>query len=147
MKRSSPSPDRMLYLAEMTVRLPPDMREPALAELKSQEQDVAQRLQQDGRWRHLWRVAGRYANVSVFDESAVEKQAARGRTGSEGTILGPYYLPDAPVLSAPYELPQRPGEPGERLVMTGRVSDVDGAPIVGAVLDVWHADANGLYSG
>ena len=24
-------------------------------------------LQRDGRWRHLWRVAGCYANVSVFD--------------------------------------------------------------------------------
>ena len=24
-------------------------------------------LQGDGRWRHLWRVAGAYANVSIFD--------------------------------------------------------------------------------
>ncbi len=28
---------------------------------------MAQELQRDGRWRHLWRIAGRYANVSVFD--------------------------------------------------------------------------------
>jgi catechol 1,2-dioxygenase len=85
--------------------------------------------------------------LDVFVESAVEKQAATGRIGSDGTILGPYYLPDAPVLEAPYELPRRPDEPGERLVMTGRVSDAGGTPIRGAVLDVWHADAHGLYSG
>lgn len=24
-------------------------------------------MQRDGKWRHLWRVAGRYANVSIFD--------------------------------------------------------------------------------
>ena len=27
----------------------------------------AQQLQRDGKWPHLWRVAGRYANISVFD--------------------------------------------------------------------------------
>ena len=26
-----------------------------------------QELQREGKWRHLWRVAGRYANISVFD--------------------------------------------------------------------------------
>lgn len=25
------------------------------------------RLQQEGTWRHLWRLAGLYANVSIFD--------------------------------------------------------------------------------
>ena len=25
------------------------------------------RLQQEGKWRHLWRIAGHYANYSVFD--------------------------------------------------------------------------------
>ena len=28
---------------------------------------MSQRLQQEGTWRHLWRIAGRYANVSIFD--------------------------------------------------------------------------------
>ena len=27
----------------------------------------AQELQRQGKWRHLWRVAGRYSNVSIFD--------------------------------------------------------------------------------
>jgi len=57
----------MLFHVEMTVNLPPDM-DPARADaLKAQEKDMAQQLQRDGVWRHLWRIAGRYANVSIFD--------------------------------------------------------------------------------
>lgn len=57
----------MLFHVEMTVKLPPDM-DPAIAEaLKARERALAQQLQQAGKWRHLWRVAGHYANVSIFD--------------------------------------------------------------------------------
>jgi catechol 1,2-dioxygenase len=71
----------------------------------------------------------------------------RDREGSQGTILGPYHLPDAPVLDAPYELPRREDEAGDRMHFSGRVVDHEGNPLAGAVLDVWHADAEGLYSG
>jgi muconolactone D-isomerase len=57
----------MLFMVEMDVRLPHDMPGDAAEELRARERGVAQALQRDGRWRHLWRVAGRYANVSVFD--------------------------------------------------------------------------------
>lgn len=57
----------MLFHVEMTVRLPHDA-DPALIErLKAEEKAVAQDLQRRGVWRHLWRIAGRYANVSIFD--------------------------------------------------------------------------------
>jgi catechol 1,2-dioxygenase len=85
--------------------------------------------------------------LDVFIESAVEQNAYKGREGSKGTILGPYYLPDAPVLSAPFELPRREDESGQLVVMEGHVADASGAPLAGAVLDVWQADADGLYSG
>src|SRR3954454_13225891 len=48
--------------------------------------------------------------LDVFVESAVENNANRQREGSQGTILGPYHLPDAPVLDAPHELPRREDE-------------------------------------
>ena len=51
------------------------------------------------------------------------------------------------MLQAPYELPHRSDEKGERLLITGRVLSADGTPLPGAVLDVWQADADGLYSG
>jgi muconolactone D-isomerase len=57
----------MLFLVEMQVSLPSDLSPEAVARLKQDEKELAQALQRDGKWRHLWRVVGRYANVSVFD--------------------------------------------------------------------------------
>ncbi|XKE46170.1 muconolactone Delta-isomerase [Halomonas organivorans] len=57
----------MLFQVEMTVKLPPDMPAEQAAEIKAREKAYAQELQQAGKWRHLWRVAGSYANVSIFD--------------------------------------------------------------------------------
>jgi catechol 1,2-dioxygenase len=44
-------------------------------------------------------------------------------------------------------MPRRPDEAGDPLLFTGRVVSSDGTPLAGAELDVWHADAKGLYSG
>lgn len=68
------------------------------------------------------------------------------RAGSPEAIEGPFYLPGAPELASPYALPQRPGEAGEPLVFKGRVTDASGRPLPGAELDLWQADAAGLYS-
>ncbi|TOZ33989.1 muconolactone delta-isomerase [Burkholderia pseudomallei] len=57
----------MLFNVERTVNLPVDSDPVKAAALKAEEKEIAQRLQREGVWRHLWRVAGRYANVSVFD--------------------------------------------------------------------------------
>ncbi|MBV1812643.1 MULTISPECIES: muconolactone Delta-isomerase [Pseudomonas syringae group] len=57
----------MLFQVCMTVKLPHDMPADQAARLKADEKELAQRLQRDGTWRHLWRIAGLYANVSVFD--------------------------------------------------------------------------------
>ncbi len=34
---------------------------------------------------------------------------------------------------------------GDYLYMSGRILDVQGNPIVGAVMDVWEADKHGVY--
>jgi catechol 1,2-dioxygenase len=83
----------------------------------------------------------------VYIEHVVEEHAFGRRDGSQGTILGPFHLPGAPVLAAPFELPHRPDEPGDPTVLSGRVTDVDGQPLAGANLDVWQADCEGRYSG
>ena len=63
----------MLFKVEMTVAIPHDLPEEKATEIKSRERALAQELQQQGKWRHLWRIAGQYANVSIFDvESADE---------------------------------------------------------------------------
>jgi muconolactone D-isomerase len=51
----------------MDVR-PPHGIDPAEFErLKAEEKARAQALQRSGKWVHLWRITGQYANVSVFD--------------------------------------------------------------------------------
>jgi catechol 1,2-dioxygenase len=52
--------------------------------------------------------------LDVWVEHTVEQLAAHSRHGSQGTILGPYYLPDAPELPSKATLPMRPDEPGDR---------------------------------
>ncbi|MBD3896762.1 muconolactone Delta-isomerase [Halomonas sp. ML-15] len=57
----------MLFQVEMTVKLPPEMPAEQAAKIKATEKAYSQELQRAGKWRHLWRVAGSYANVSIFD--------------------------------------------------------------------------------
>jgi muconolactone D-isomerase len=57
----------MLFQVEMNVRLPHDLTAEKVEALKQTERARAEELQRAGTWRHLWRVAGRYANVSIFD--------------------------------------------------------------------------------
>lgn len=57
----------MLFAVHMTVNLPPDMDPQTRAETLAAEKQYAEGLQRAGEWLHLWRCAGRYANLSVFD--------------------------------------------------------------------------------
>lgn len=56
-----------LFHVHMTVELPPGMDPAQAADFKAREKAIAEELQRSGKWRHLWRVAGAYANASVFD--------------------------------------------------------------------------------
>ena len=57
----------MLFKVTMDVQLPHTMPKETADALKASERELAQALQRSGQWRHLWRVAGRYANISIFD--------------------------------------------------------------------------------
>ena len=63
----------MLFHVRMNVNLPVTMPAEQAAQLKKTEKELAQRLQHEGKWRHLWRIAGQYANVSVFDVDSVDE--------------------------------------------------------------------------
>ena len=63
----------MLFHVRMNVNLPLNMPAEQAAQLKQTEKELAQRLQHEGKWRHLWRIAGQYANVSVFDVDSVDE--------------------------------------------------------------------------
>ena len=57
----------MLYHVRMDVRVPHDADPIHIERLKAEEKARAEVLQRAGTWRHLWRIAGAYANVSIFD--------------------------------------------------------------------------------
>ena len=92
---------------------------------------------QDGEWPLF---------LDVWVEHVVEEVASENRDGSKGTIEGPYYVPGAPELGSDAVLPTRDGEQGTPLVFQGQVTGVDGSPLPGAVIEIWHADADGFYS-
>jgi muconolactone D-isomerase len=63
----------MLFHVKMTVRIPHDAAPERIKLLGEQEHERAKLLQQQGKWQHLWRVAGKYTNISIFDvESPAE---------------------------------------------------------------------------
>ena len=57
----------MLFQVTMDVRIPPNADSAAIDALKAAEKARCQELMAAGTWRHIWRVAGRYRNVSIFD--------------------------------------------------------------------------------
>ena len=63
----------MLFHVRMHVNLPASLAPEESATLRQTEKDLAQRLQREGKWRHLWRIAGQYANVSIFDVASTEE--------------------------------------------------------------------------
>ncbi|OBV38591.1 muconolactone Delta-isomerase [Janthinobacterium psychrotolerans] len=63
----------MLFHIRMDVNLPSTMPPEQSAQLKADEKAMFQGLQASGKWRHIWRIAGHYANISVFDVASVEE--------------------------------------------------------------------------
>lgn len=57
----------------MDVRLPHDLDDGTRTELVAREKAYAQELQRTGKWCHLWRIAGQYANFSVFDVESTDE--------------------------------------------------------------------------
>jgi catechol 1,2-dioxygenase len=78
--------------------------------------------------------------------SLVETIGFDGAPGTtENTVLGPFHVPGSPMRQhgASIVVGDQPGTP---LAMRGRVTDLDGRPVAGAILDVWQTAANGLYA-
>src|SRR5580700_2344263 len=63
---------------------------------------------------------------------------------TESTVFGPFHRLGAPELPAGGNIAHR-DTTGIPTLVSGRVLDLDGKPIAGAVLDVWQTQSNGLY--
>jgi hydroxyquinol 1,2-dioxygenase len=62
---------------------------------------------------------------------------------TESTVLGPFYREGAEEMPNGASI-SKDGR-GEPAVVTGRVVTPEGTPIVGALLDVWETNENGMY--
>jgi muconolactone D-isomerase len=57
----------MLFHVRMDVSLPPELDPDLRARLVAQERERALDLQRSGVWAQLWRIVGKYSNISIFD--------------------------------------------------------------------------------
>jgi catechol 1,2-dioxygenase len=74
------------------------------------------------------------------------RDAQTGHTGgTPRTIEGPLYVAGAPLCEGEARLDDG-RDPGLPMLLEGQVLDLDGTPISGAIVDVWHANTQGLYS-
>ncbi|WP_227997055.1 muconolactone Delta-isomerase [Nocardia australiensis] len=62
-----------LYHVRMDVRIPDDLDPDLRAKVVAREKAYSQRLQEEGTWRHLWRIVGQYSNISVFDVDSADE--------------------------------------------------------------------------
>jgi catechol 1,2-dioxygenase len=69
---------------------------------------------------------------------------AQGRGETDAALLGPFWRNNSPVCKPGESIARDPGG-GEPLVVTGRVNDMAGKPVAGAIVDVWQASPVGLY--
>ncbi len=69
--------------------------------------------------------------------------ASRPGETTTPSLLGPFFRENAPELKLGDTI--APNDPGEPIVMTGRVQDGAGKPIANALIDVWQTGSDGLY--
>lgn len=81
--------------------------------------------------------------LDVRLDEAEAKAGLQG--GTPRTIEGPLYVAGAPESTGHARL-DNGNEPGETLVMRGRVLAENGEPVRGALVEVWHANHLGNYS-
>ncbi len=74
-----------------------------------------------------------------------QDEAAGIAGGTPRTIEGPLFVEGAPLSQGQADMQDDPDE-GEALKVWGIVSDINGNPIEGAIVDVWHATSSGAYS-
>lgn len=85
--------------------------------------------------------------LSMLVVALAQARASGGAQGAtpatEATVQGPYYWEGAPDRPLGFDIGE--GVPGEPALYTGRVTDTDGRPLAGALLDVWSGDGEGNY--
>jgi len=91
-------------------------------------------------WRQEFILLSDVLGVSMLVD-AIDNRKPSG--ASESTVLGPFHVADAPALPMGANICL--DAKGEDMVVSGRILDLDGNPVAGAVIDVWQANDEGFY--
>ena len=78
--------------------------------------------------------------VSMLVETINHRAAGQA---TESTVTGPFHVAESPPRELGADI-SVPGS-GDPCLVSGRVTGLAGEPIPGALVDVWHADADGFY--
>lgn len=91
-------------------------------------------------WRQEFILLSDVLGVSMLVDAINHR---RPSAATPNTILGPFYIPDAPryALGANICLDGK----GEPMVVAGTVRGIDGLPVAGAQLEVWQTNDDGYY--
>jgi muconolactone D-isomerase len=63
----------VLFAVTMDVNLPPGLDPGLRADTIAREKTYSQELQKAGKWPHIWRIAGQYSNLSIFDVASTDE--------------------------------------------------------------------------
>lgn len=114
--------------------------EPTLDEWMAAIQFLTKTGQMCSEWRQEYILLSDTLGVSMLVD-AINNRKPSGAT--ESTVLGPFHVADAPRNENGADI-CLDGK-GERLLVSGRVTDTSGRPIANASLDVWQANDEGFY--
>lgn len=90
--------------------------------------------------RQEWVLASDLLGVTALVE---EINAQRHKGATPNTVRGPFYRPDAPLIANGGSISL--DGVGEALLVRGRLVDLDGVAIPGAIVETWQANADGYY--
>lgn len=63
----------VIFQVEIDIVIPAFADRDMVRNLSKEESDKARELQRSGKWKHLWRVVGKWSNLSVFDVESTEE--------------------------------------------------------------------------
>jgi len=90
--------------------------------------------------RHEFILSSDVLGVSMLVD-AINHRFPTGATPS--TVMGPFHIDGSPEMPMGADLAE--GLDGELCFLVGTIRDLAGNPVAGAQMDIWQADADGMY--
>lgn len=62
-----------LFHVRMDVKIPHELDDATRSDVIAREKAYSQELQHSGKWQAIWRIAGKYSNISIFEVDSIEE--------------------------------------------------------------------------